>query len=451
MTAHPSITKALNNEEDAAAPIEEICTDSEIGSAGLRAFCAALLGKGAGMKPTGYKHLKSLRLWKAGCGDAGAAAVVSDRAVGKERSAHRQESFAVTFAWPSSSFSLQAEVLRNGKEEVPIVQVEFMDCGLGPEGCASLGNALMLGANSSLETLRLDLNPGIGDEGVSQLCRGLRTNRTLKRLTLGYCNISPEGAAALAAVLASPLCALERIDLMGNALGSEGLFIMARAATTSKTLVELNLRDNGIGSGTLIAHVASRDAAQAAAAAASGKAAGGAGAEGGDGAAAGAGDSAAASSSAAGPKPGSSSSSSSSSSAAAGAGASSSAGGAGGAAGGTGGGAFSSMSGGFSKGLDAALAEAASKAVEATKTALEELGRVLAEPAVPLHSVDLEMNGLTAEEASALVPYMKDNTKVQMLKVDTSLPSEIFAVLCRSKVASKGKKGKKGGGKKKKK
>jgi hypothetical protein len=87
LTAHPSFTKALNNEEDATAPIEEICTDSEIGSAGLRAFCAALLGKGAGMKATGYKHLKSLRLWKAGCGDAGAAAVVS---IGNESDAHTE-------------------------------------------------------------------------------------------------------------------------------------------------------------------------------------------------------------------------------------------------------------------------------------------------------------------------------------------------------------------------
>jgi hypothetical protein len=101
--------------------------------------------------------------------------------------------------------------------------------------------------------------------------------------------------------------------------------------------------------------------------------------------------------------------------------------------------------------FEAALADAASSAVASSKAALEELGRVLADPAVPLNSVDLEMNGLTAEEAAVLVPFMTGNTKVQVLKVDTSLPSEIFAVLCRSGVASKGGKKKKGAGKKKKK
>jgi hypothetical protein len=38
----------------------------------------------------------------------------------------------------------------------------------------------MLGANKSLLTLRLDSNLGIGDEGVAELAKGLRTNKTLK-------------------------------------------------------------------------------------------------------------------------------------------------------------------------------------------------------------------------------------------------------------------------------
>ena len=47
-------------------------------------------------------------------------------------------------------------------------------------GCRALGDALMMGANKSLLTLRLDNNPGIGDEGVVGLSMGLRTNKTLK-------------------------------------------------------------------------------------------------------------------------------------------------------------------------------------------------------------------------------------------------------------------------------
>jgi len=321
-------------------------------------------------------------------------------------------------------------VLRNGKEEVAPTFVEFMDCGVGVEGCAALGAALMLGANASLETLRLDLNPGVGDAGLIQLCRGLRTNRTLRTLTLGYCNIGPAGAAAIAAVLGSSLSSLEKIGLMGNSLGSEGLYILAQAAARSKTLLQLNLRDNGIGSGTLISHVAMRPPVLFASVA-SGP---GASADAhGAGAAAGAGGDSAGSAS----------------------GATGSVGAAGrppitatavGPAGPTG---LAPLSMGSA--FEAALADAATSAVASSKGALEELGRVLADPAVPLNSVDLEMNGLTAEEAAVLVPFMTGNTKVQVLKVDTSLPSEIFAVLCRSGVASKGGKKKKGAGKKKKK
>lgn len=55
-----------------------------------------------------------------------------------------------------------------------------MDNGIGPVGCLALGESLMIGANRSLLTLRLDNNPTIGDEGVFELCKGLRTNKTLK-------------------------------------------------------------------------------------------------------------------------------------------------------------------------------------------------------------------------------------------------------------------------------
>ena len=82
LVAHPCIAKALLGGEDASAPIIEFCIDSPLGSAALRAFCAALLGKGVGMRQTGYKHAKSLRIWRAGCGDPGIAAVVGARLLG---------------------------------------------------------------------------------------------------------------------------------------------------------------------------------------------------------------------------------------------------------------------------------------------------------------------------------------------------------------------------------
>jgi hypothetical protein len=123
----------------------------------------------------------------------------------------------------------------------------------------------MMGANRSLLTLRLDNNPYIAGEGVMELCLGLRTNKTLKvggagggggggvapdpslhracttvvhrgrwrlvhhrvfcamacpkcsslqKLTMSYCSVGPEGAAALGEVLSNPECALGHLDLM---------------------------------------------------------------------------------------------------------------------------------------------------------------------------------------------------------------------------------------------
>lgn len=97
------------------------------------------------------------------------------------------------------------------------------------------------------------------------------------------------------------------------------------------------------------------------------------------------------------------------------------------------------------------LASAAAGGAAGTKAALHELGKALKDPDVPLCSVNLEMNCLTADEASVLIPYLEENKKVQVLTVDASLPSEIYAMLCRTGEAAKKPKKKKGGSAKKKK
>jgi hypothetical protein len=142
--------------------------------------------------------------------------------------------------------------------------------GVGPAGARALGDALCLGANTTLLSLALDCNEAIGDEGVAGLARGLTTNRALKMLSLAACSIGPRGAAALGAALKSPLCVLEKIDLSGNAIGAEGLLALAEGAAASKTLQALVLSNctiaGGCGSGAAAA-AASNAATPAAAAA----------------------------------------------------------------------------------------------------------------------------------------------------------------------------------------
>lgn len=300
-----AVTKALTVDEEATIPyVTQFVSEAELGSATVRALCAAILGRGSTMKGDPYAPLKSMRFWRSKVGDSGVAAV--------------------------------AEVLKLGRDKVQLTHLEFMDCDFGPPGCRALGDALMMGANKSLLTLRLDNNPFIAGEGIMDLCLGLRTNKTLKKLTASYCSIGPEGAAALGDVLANPDCALGHLDLMGNRVGSEGLQSIAQALLGNTVLKELVLCDNTIG--------ASADAA-------------------------------------------------------------------------------------------------------VNKQALTTLGDVLLSERAALCRIDMSMNALEAGDAvvlqTALAPT---NTKVELFKVDETLPPEMFAQLSRAgggKKKGKGKKGKK--------
>jgi hypothetical protein len=58
------------------------------------------------------------------------------------------------------------------------------------------------------QSLRLDYNSMVGSEGCSNICRGLRSNQTLKQLHLPFCDIGPEVGCAFffVALLQITLC-----------------------------------------------------------------------------------------------------------------------------------------------------------------------------------------------------------------------------------------------------
>ena len=73
-------------------------------------------------------------------------------------------------------------------------------CAAAPLGsAAALTGAPPPGGGAPLVTLLLDHN-AVGDEGVTALAEGLRGNRSLTLLSLGYCQIGPAGGAVLGAV-----------------------------------------------------------------------------------------------------------------------------------------------------------------------------------------------------------------------------------------------------------
>lgn len=77
----------------------------------------------------------------------------------------------------------------------------------------ALGQALSVGCNRSLLSLKLDYNSSLGDDGAGALCWGLRTNSSLKYLHLPYCNLGAESGAPLGEMLSYTKLQLATLNL----------------------------------------------------------------------------------------------------------------------------------------------------------------------------------------------------------------------------------------------
>lgn len=217
LAVNNGITKSCNDEEN--RPLTQLVIDDEfgvMGPGGTRALMTSIMGSGPGMKGGPYKLLTSLRMWKSNVGDDGAASI--------------------------------AEVLRLGGADIKIGYLELLDNNIGAKGAMGLGQSLSQGRNLSLLTLRLDYNATLGCDGVSNLCRGLRTNMTLKQLHLTFCALQPEAGEPLSDLLANSKSGLELLALSGNRLGGRGLLSLCRGLMMNTKLVELKLADNMIES-----------------------------------------------------------------------------------------------------------------------------------------------------------------------------------------------------------
>jgi Ran GTPase-activating protein (RanGAP) involved in mRNA processing and transport len=82
--------------------------------------------------------------------------------------------------------------------------------------------------------------------GAVNLCRGLRTNGTLKQLHMSFCNIEQDAGNALAELLANYRSSLEVLNLSGNKLGGLGLSAICRGIMVNTKLAKLMIADNMI-------------------------------------------------------------------------------------------------------------------------------------------------------------------------------------------------------------
>ncbi|XP_046852118.1 uncharacterized protein LOC124445436 isoform X2 [Xenia sp. Carnegie-2017] len=110
--------------------------------------------------------------------------------------------------------------LENGTYRIQYL--ELMDCSIESYAVQRLGRSFLL---NCITGLLLDYNQ-FGDEGCEGLCRGLKNNKTLQRLSLNYCNLSPISGKVLGDLLTQT--AVCDIYLDGNHLECEGVIEMIK-------------------------------------------------------------------------------------------------------------------------------------------------------------------------------------------------------------------------------
>lgn len=137
----PTTNKSLENKtstKDELSNIEKSIPNPSIpieaSNDSFVALMTALLGSDSTMRGGPYRLLQQLRVWQT----------------------------------PLSKNSLTSlvEVIRNGGEEVQLLSLELLNCGLEPIDVSSLGGSLSRGFNTSLTQLKLDFNINLGSEGM---------------------------------------------------------------------------------------------------------------------------------------------------------------------------------------------------------------------------------------------------------------------------------------------
>ncbi len=81
---------------------------------------------------------------------------------------------------------------------------------------------------------------------MANLCRGLRTNITLRQLHMSFCNITGEAGVDISDLVSNARTALELLNLTGNKLGGHGLSALCRGLMVNTVLTQLSLADNMI-------------------------------------------------------------------------------------------------------------------------------------------------------------------------------------------------------------
>ena len=97
--------------------------------------------------------------------------------------------------------------------------------------------------NTQLESIHFDKGWYFSIEEIKDLANLLKNNKTLKILTLNYCNIRDDGMAELSKTL-KVNTTLKILNIRGNHIGIDGIKYLADALKFNTSLVKIDMRPN---------------------------------------------------------------------------------------------------------------------------------------------------------------------------------------------------------------
>ena len=126
------------------------------------------------------------------------------------------------------------------------VTLALASAGITSVGAAELAS-LLSAAGSTVVSLRMDWNTGIGDAGASAIGRALVGNRALRMLGLERCGIADAGVIQLATSLATAPTAAAHAATVAASGTAVAASVAAQTAMAASSVRELYLEGNRIG------------------------------------------------------------------------------------------------------------------------------------------------------------------------------------------------------------
>ena len=147
-------------------------------------------------------------------------------------------------AWGNDAVRILADYLKRS-ESSSSLNLHFGD--IGDAGATALAEVLR--TNTTLNSLGLCNNPGIGNPSVMSLCEALKVNTTLSSLDLSGTGISDAGVLSLVEVLKTNTSSLTSLLLSDIKISHQSIKSIAEVLRVNSTLKDLKFEGNKVGVG----------------------------------------------------------------------------------------------------------------------------------------------------------------------------------------------------------